>query len=299
MKCPICSIQSTTVLTDKLRRGEGIVFYCAECDLGFLDKPKNIDYYLDGYRKEVSHHSHEAETNPVEIFNTYSPHQAERIKFIPHCQSLLEIGASAGQFISQSKASRKVAVEPDIACAEFMRSKGIEIAQNIPNDGSFDAVCAFQVMEHTENPVEFLSSIRGAMKDSGKAYVEVPNLHDPLLSVWGIEEYRPFYYHAQHSFYFTEKSVNVIAKKAGLKVEECHYTQDYNILNHLHWIMNKSPQPTCEIGLGEVHVEGKNKFISEWLSNHLKNINDEYIKLLSESRCTSNLMFVFSKLLTT
>ncbi len=298
MKCPVCSVESSRVLTEKLRRGTGKVFYCVDCEMGFLEDPKSADYYHDGYRKEVSHRSHGSSTNPREIFDTYAPHQAERLKLVPKCDSLLEIGASAGQFIWRANAYQRVAMEPDRACAEFMRKLGLSVVPEIPKDNAFDVVCAFQVMEHTEDPVQFLKAVRGAMKDEGKAYIEVPNLDDPLLSVWGVREYEPFYYHAQHSFYFSEHAVSGIAERAGLQVEACHYTQDYNILNHLHWIMNKGPQPTCDIGLAEPRVGGKNLEISAWLSDKLMTLNSDYTKKLSDLKCTSNMMLVLKTLTT-
>jgi 2-polyprenyl-3-methyl-5-hydroxy-6-metoxy-1,4-benzoquinol methylase len=213
--CPVCSTDSDTILCETLRRGEGTVFYCKNCDLGFLEG-KKFDvraFYETEYRETVSHHMESAKTNAQEIFEVYRPFQRDRLNLIePHLQGkeLLEIGASAGQFIGhvEKQCSRVAAIELDRDCVAFLNENfdietdGEFLENSKFKDDQFDVVCAFQVLEHTVDPVAFMKTVFDATKPGGRAFIEMPNLYDPLLALWEVPAYQSFYYHAEHLFYF-------------------------------------------------------------------------------------------------
>lgn len=97
--CPLCAEISETVLTDKLRRGDGRVFYCSSCEHGFLDLKPEIDmkdYYREEYRKEYSNRADVSSTNAQEIFDVYNQYQDSRLEIIRPIlnknKSLLEVG---------------------------------------------------------------------------------------------------------------------------------------------------------------------------------------------------------------
>ena len=310
-KCPLCGRSTNVVVTTRLRRGTGIVFYCTICDHGFLALGKVVDakeYYAKEYRREVSHIASGEATNARELFDVYSRYQDERLRivspYLSPSKTLLEVGASAGQFLMhvKNKVARVGAIELDGACCDFMRERlGIEADSEFLRESRFaneryDIVCSFQVLEHIESPISFLRDLKLSMKENGVAFVEVPNLRDPLLTVWDIESYKSFYYHSAHLQYFTENSLRKAAVEAGFESGRItvHFSQDYNLLNHLNWVMNGTPQPTCDIGLSPVHITGHNPEIAGWLDERMTKLNAEYITKLVEAKATSNLMMVLS-----
>ena len=309
--CPLCGAETGEILTTCLRRGTGTVFLCGACDHGFLITGTSFDakeYYATEYRKEVSHAAAAAATDPRELFDVYSQYQDERLRiispYLSRSTTVLEVGASAGQFLThiKDKVVKTDAIELDKACSEFLRVElGIDADSEFLRESRFaseryDVVCSFQVLEHVENPVTFLSEIRQSMKDGGRAFIEVPNLHDSLLTVWNVENYRAFYYHSAHLHYFTETSLRKVAQSAGFRPEETEvvFTQDYNLLNHLNWLMNGTPQATCTVGLSPVDLSGPNNEISRWLDDQMKVLNAEYISKLIHAKSTSNMMMVLS-----
>lgn len=308
--CPICRRPTDTILSTRLRRGTGTVFYCPACDHGFLvGKTFDAkDYYANEYRKEVSHAADGAATNARELFDVYSKYQSERLRIISpllsRATAVLEVGASAGQFLTHVKdrVAKADAIELDKSCSDFMRDElGINTDSEFLRESRFaderyDIVCSFQVLEHVEDPVAFLRDLRISMKPGAKAFIEVPNLRDPLLTVWDVPSYHPFYYHAAHLHYFTDKSLRKVAEMAGFAPSQAEiiFTQDYNLLNHLSWVMNGTPQPTCDVGLSPVELSGPNKEITGWLNERMRDLNAEYIAKLSKAGATSNLMMVLS-----
>jgi len=112
------------------------VYQCLRCDHEFLtlDIPRDLDlYYGDTYRQEYSHEAEGSATSAEEVFQTYFNYQDDRLKVLgDHISSdtrLLEIGASAGQFLAHIKDHVALidAVELDTSCCLFLESTlGIE-----------------------------------------------------------------------------------------------------------------------------------------------------------------------------
>lgn len=263
------------------------------------------EYYGELYRQEYSHNAEAAATHAREIYRVYKSYQQDRLHHIsPHLTAssrLLEVGASAGQFLThvKDKVSEVNAIELDKACCAFLGSElGIEAdAEFLENsrfaDQTYDVVCAFQVIEHVARPVEFLKTLqRGTRKGGGVIFIEAPNLRDPLLSVWDVPTYRKFFYHSAHLHYFTEASLTKVARDAGYRPDqiEISFTQDYNLLNHLHWIMNNGPQADCHVGLSEINLSGPNQEIAGWLTEEMRAVNRKYIAKLIAAKCTSNML---------
>lgn len=307
--CPLCGGLTSDVLANQLRRGRGTVYYCALCDHGFLIPEREVDakaYYAHDYRQEYSHAASGGATNARELFDVYRQYQQSRVDLIaPHLAAdakVLELGASAGQFLThiRGRVGTVHAIEPDVACCRFLQDElGIEADPEFLGASRFageryDVICAFQVMEHVDSPAVFLRELRQSLKPGGIGFVEVPNLRDPLLSIWDVPTYRKFFYHTAHLHYFTESSLRKVATEAGFTATntDVKFLQDYNLLNHLHWIMNDTPQATCAIGLSEIRLAGKDAAMAAWLTDRLRELNDAYVSRLAASKATSNMMVV-------
>lgn len=305
--CPLCGVLTDQVIAKELRRGEGLVRFCSACDHGFLVQANSVDlkeYYAEQYRQEYSHHAEVAATDARELLDVYRNYQQGRldqiIPLLTPATRLLEVGASSGSFLVHIKDKVKTvnAIELNKVCCAFLseeldiQSDTEYLENSIFADEEYDVVCAFQVMEHVDSPLEFLKGLRKSTKLDGVIFVEVPNLRDPLLSVWDITSYQKFFYHSAHIHYFSESSLQQVALRAGFKAEqiEISFTQDYNLLNHLHWIMNDGPQSNCHIGLSEVALSGGDQDMAKWLSMEMKALNAKYVSKLITKKCTSNMM---------
>jgi 2-polyprenyl-3-methyl-5-hydroxy-6-metoxy-1,4-benzoquinol methylase len=305
--CPLCRGLTRQVIAKELRRGDGEVLYCPACDHGFLDEKKYDDaktYYAEHYRQEYSHNAESAATNARELFDVYRNYQKERLRIIAPLLTpstrILEVGASSGQFLIHIKdlVSEVNAIELDKACCDFLnrelhiRADSNYLEASIFSLEKYDIVCAFQVMEHVDSPVDFINGLRKSTKSGGVIVLEVPNLRDPLLSVWNVAKYQKFFYHSAHLHYFTENSLRQVALESGFEPEhiEITFTQDYNLLNHLHWIMNDEPQSNCHIGLSEVLVQGNDRELASWLTEEMRTLNSRYVAKLIETKRTSNMI---------
>ena len=87
-----------------------------------------------------------------------------------------------------------------------------------------------------------------------------------------------------------------MALQAGIESSkvEFKFTQDYNLLNHLNWIMNNTPQEDCHVGLSKINIKDGKNGISDWLDGELKALNKSYVNRLIDTKSTSNIMMVIS-----
>jgi len=311
MKCTICDGTDLTLLTNELRNSEGEVYFCADCDLGLL-KPLHTDmkkYYDGEYREKFTCSLEVPSSDPEGIFNATKGFQQDRLDIIkPYAgsgSSLLDVGCSAGQFLSNVKDffERCVGLELDSRCAAFVRERlGIEVKEEelgpeMFGDAEFDFATSFHVMEHTLDPIAFLSEMKRIVKPGGTIFIEVPNHQDPLLKLWKVPAYESFYYREAHTHYFSSKSLEKLCGIVGLEVREVRYLQDYNAFNHWYWHFNNAPQKDGSFGLStpsvnfaEEHAElgGKvNELFSEF--------DRRYKQLLAEHEFTSNVFLVLAR----
>ncbi|WP_407282802.1 class I SAM-dependent methyltransferase [Methanolobus sp. WCC1] len=313
MRCILCGNDSSNVITKKIRSGEERnVFYCENCDLGILDDRRSEqelkDFYAECYRKEHTP-TINTESNPQELFDLYSKFQDSRLSLIKDKlgpdKSLLEIGCSAGMFLYNVKpyVGEVNGIDYDVNSVQFAGEKcscnvfNVAIENTDLPEKSFDIICMFQMLEHVKDPVDFLRSVSKYLKDDGVLYIEVPNLRDALIYAYDLPHHYQFYFHASHLFYYSEKSLKKLLGMIGFE-GEVFYTQDYNFLNHMHWMMLDAPQGSCDAGLSSPALKLRNSLEpgkSDALNAFIKDVDKQYKELLADIGLTSNISFIGAK----
>lgn len=195
--------------------------------------------------------------------------------------SILEIGANDGTFlkllsneffgvqfcgVELSASHRKLAHEKDL-----MIYKKIEDCRQ----RSFDVICMFHTFEHFTNPVTALGEMRKFLSKKGIFIIEIPSLTDPLLSVYGIEAFKDFYFQTQHPFVYSSSSLSKLLEGAGYDKITILPFQRYGLANHMNWLKNNK--------LGAL------PFIAE----HFTFIDREYRKKLEELGKTDTIFACF------
>jgi len=310
MICPLCNNRAKQVLTQELRKNEKQnVHYCEHCDLGFLAEERTEEelktYYQRQYRKEYKPNL-DQEVNLEGLFRGYVDFQQERIRFLkPYCdktKKLLEVGCSAGMFLFHAKkyVGEVVGIDYDSRSAHFASQKcscpvfDADIEETGLREQSFDIICMFQLLEHIKNPCEFLKKYSKYLKPKGILCLEVPNLYDSLVYAYNLPHHHKFYFHRAHRLYFTAKSLASLMRKANCK-GEIYFTQDYNILNHMHWISVDAPQSDCVPGLSLPSLPLRDNLGSDKkdeLNSFIKRMDYEYKEILKKLGITSNLFFI-------
>jgi SAM-dependent methyltransferase len=140
-------------------------------------------------------------------------------------QKVLEFGAGTGALaeIWRSQFSIKpVCIEIDPVLIQILRSKGFETHENVIDLSSeFDLVYTSNVLEHIEDDVSALVTIRKKMKQGGKIAIYVPAL--PML-------YSDFDRKIGHFRRYRKKELQDKVKLAGFDIEKCYYSDCVGVL---------------------------------------------------------------------
>lgn len=153
---------------------------------------------------------------------------------LPDGAHLLEIGSGFGAFLGAAATLQGVrlsAVEPDVANRRrLLESANVDFVPGIEavSPGSIDVVVAFHVLEHLADPLASLKDVHTALKVGGRAFVEVPDLMQGLLSA--------SYVHPAHLSYFTVSTLSRLAGAAGFRIVHVGPHPDGGILAENIWL---------------------------------------------------------------
>jgi 2-polyprenyl-3-methyl-5-hydroxy-6-metoxy-1,4-benzoquinol methylase len=106
----------------------------------------------------------------------------------PDCDSVLDVGAGTGEFLSfaSEQGYDAVGIEPSGRIGDAARKKGLDIHETTveafveSHDVEFDLVTVFNVLEHVPNPREVLDACRELLTEDGVLVVKMPNEFNPL-----------------------------------------------------------------------------------------------------------------------
>lgn len=246
--CPLCeNSECIKLLHSTLRYAcPSKVYQCTKCSFTFLYPMPNQEelnnYYRNQYRIEYQ------DISVQERFCDDLAEASARLQRIENefkmTSALLEIGSGSGAFLSlaKEKFGYVAGIEPDTNTTKFLKEKKLNIFTNLREvkEKHFDLIVLFHVLEHLPHPVTFLKDLTNCLNDGGKIIIEAPNVDDALVSFYNIEEFKNFYFCSAHLSYFSKKTLEICAHKAGLdgKISQI---QRYDLNNHLHWLKFKKP----------------------------------------------------------
>ncbi len=255
-QCPLCEEKVTKLITQKVRFGRSAdVRKCQSCSLIFLDQD-SYDFPEAFYEAEY-HQTYLTHVDP-EILDPEKYYEkmlkttkmwSDRIKdMLTGEEVMLDVGCSTGHLMMSLKDKTREIYGHEINEKEiqFCREKLDLDVSNQPLDKRFqkqyfDYILAIFVLEHIAEPIKFLSNLKQFLKPTGKFIIVVPNVEDPLLSLYDMSGFHEFYFCIEHLFYYSPKTLAHVIQKSGMSGEIARI-QEYPISNHLNWIYQQQPQ---------------------------------------------------------
>lgn len=192
MKCNVCG---TDVKAEFIERyGSYTINRCPSCDVVFSDPMKNpgAQWYESSEMYAVGR-----------VMHTEVAWQHRQFLDDPclYGKRLLDVGCGPGAFLKE--ASKKgydvwgldfdrenVAVAKRRFGLKNVYVKSIEELSRDFSGGKFDVVTFFEVLEHLDDPVKFMSEIRGILNPGGHIALSMPN-RDRFLDPLGEGDYPP------------------------------------------------------------------------------------------------------------
>lgn len=259
MQCKICGSNNVGITYDGLIRDGALDHYtsapvkmyqCRDCDAIWHEQMKNLESYYESteYRQSLEGTSDEQDF--------YLMHDGESMqKFLCTGTTIFrgmvvaDVGCGCGAFLDYLKGVAKevVAIEPSAAYRSVMDRKGfrtfpysVDAIKQIR--GGVHVATSFDVIEHVENPIDFLKDIYELLAQGGQAIIGTPTDAPVMRSLLGEVYEQQQLFSTQHLWVFGEKNLRLMAKKAGFQNIKIKFFQRYGIGNMMGWIRDKAPR---------------------------------------------------------
>jgi SAM-dependent methyltransferase len=145
-------------------------------------------------------------------------------RIAPFCRPgrWLDVGCSNGAFIETARRAGLEAegIELSAAAVDEARRRGLSVAQQTIENYRpvcfFDAIAAFDVLEHVLDPIGFLEAAHRLLVPGGTLALSVPNLSSPVRKLMGRRWF--FYIPEEHLHYFNPDTMKRLLSRTGFRM---------------------------------------------------------------------------------
>ena len=152
-------------------------------------------------------------------------------------QRLLDVGCHIGVFVEIAARHGWDAwgVEPSHWAATRARASGLQVREGTMasagfEDGSFDVVTMWDVIEHLEQPTDEVHQAYRLLKPGGLLVIHTMDLGSPFARLMGN---RWPWLMEMHLYYFTRQTLTLLMEKAGLQIVNIRAEGRYLRLGYL------------------------------------------------------------------
>lgn len=203
----------------------------------------------------------------------------------PDNKKILDIGCGDGQSLSYLKSVgyQACGVEANRHLVATAQAKGLDVMPGTIESAplpkaEFDIIMANQLIEHVTNLEAFFANVRPALKDDGKLILSTPNGNSIYRRFAGrqwINWHIPY-----HQQIFTKKSIKLIAKRYGWKIEKIKSVTPNQWTLHQFCTLSDRPR----IGEKSPHWTGGQKEVNRSIKVPIVIVN-RLIDLLGQGDC--------------
>ncbi|GAL37532.1 predicted protein [Vibrio maritimus] len=176
--CKICGSEDTEYVTDNPSFLLPI-FKCNECNLIQTSQISDLSLTLY-YNQEFRPERVDFTDAQIKQFDTRASFQKEFIfqdGVITNYKNILDIGAGIGSLIKSFDSTQHelFAIEPDPKVSQYYSNTQVSLLESIEESNvKYDIICASHVLEHANNPADFLNQLSENLNESGIIFIEVP-----------------------------------------------------------------------------------------------------------------------------
>jgi 2-polyprenyl-3-methyl-5-hydroxy-6-metoxy-1,4-benzoquinol methylase len=216
-RCAICQSTDTVVLFRK----QGIDYSeCRACRFRFSSPDVNLNLAnaLDDYQAAYLQY---LAPEPADTANFDALRAWMEKRCALRNARLLDVGAGSGKLVRHLAACDVDAegLEPSRALFDHFLSGDTKFTCDLLGNyrrsttKRFDAITAFDVIEHVADPVEFLEQVAALLNPGGAFFVSTPDVNSIAARAFGR---RWHFYYPYHLSYFSPKTLAAAAKRHGL-----------------------------------------------------------------------------------
>lgn len=228
-RCALCTAEHVEILHDRARLGETLnTAACLSCGFVYtVPRPSREELAALYSQGEFNREARTAEGFDTRHFEIGYKSAISRIQQIASYEQsarpggrLLDIGCGMGTFlrVARSYGFAAEGLEPDAALAAELervlkvKVHGVLLEEAVLEQGAYDLVTSFHVIEHVQDPVAFLRQLGALIKPDGSIWIECPSLE--LCHTGDLDSFL----WAPHINTFSERSLRLAFRQAGLEV---------------------------------------------------------------------------------
>jgi SAM-dependent methyltransferase len=217
------------------------VMQCTKTKLIFLDKIiktdyKNIglDYWNSNNILEARLKTYEDDERRITLFKKYTKSNYKHI---------LDFGCGNGGFLKLLDESFiKYGIDMNNEMNNILEKEGMIMNNSLDKIlHPIDCITMFHVLEHIQNPIELLTTIKNKLQKGSMLIIEVPSAHDILFNKYNSESFKNSTFWSQHLILYTKDTLYKLLTISGFTNINIFHYQRYNIFNHLHWLSHNKP----------------------------------------------------------
>lgn len=236
------------------------VVTCRQCGLTYADPRLTPQETLGAY-KEVEDPLYVQEQDGRSLTFTRHIADLERLKQPPG--RVLDVGAYSGVFVDVAKRRGwdSVGLEPSRWAVEQARSKGLTmiegtLASSSLPEASFDVVTMWDVIEHMCDPLSELRMAHKLLRPGGLVVIHTMDIDSLFARVMGK---RWPWLMEMHIFFFSQRTLAELARKAGFRVISSRARGRYLRLGYLATRIGGISRPLGRIAATVCRVTGLEK----------------------------------------
>jgi 2-polyprenyl-3-methyl-5-hydroxy-6-metoxy-1,4-benzoquinol methylase len=221
-RCPTCGGAEARHELDKDHMR---LVRCASCDLVYVSPTFDEAHYKKVYASQeyqeivrdlgISSHAYRVERFGRERVALMAPHlNAARPRY-------LDVGCSTGFVVEAARDAGWQAIGTDLnpSAVEYGQSRGLDVRTVAVedagfDDGAFDAVSLFDVLEHLLNPLRTLRACTRLLRPGGIVFLYVPNYDSASRLLMGKDAH--FIWPTHHLNYYTPATIRDLMAREGL-----------------------------------------------------------------------------------
>lgn len=234
MKCPLCHKKLNKKLIANF-------YYCPKCEIAV-----RLEKNMPAYRHEVYNEFWCKEQTKNPLLNKKANYLVKIVKKLKNVKNILDIGCGVGILVDKlNKANYKssgIDSSKEAICFAKKNFSGefhIATANNFKPKNKYDLVIATQLIEHLNNPDDFLKNAYSLLKPRKYLLIETPNLKSwDKKSNWR-KKIGGMHYGIDHRFSFKPKGLTNYLNKNNFEIIKL-FTKTYAPTIYFELMKNKT-----------------------------------------------------------
>ncbi len=219
--CILCAERTTRKLFEK---GGRDFLRCVSCGLVRVAPLPSVEELQTHYAASYDDGAYDAFSRAASIRGAIADDRLHAVlRHVPSEGRWLDVGCSSGDFLDAADRAGIRAEGIDLAAGavERARARGFVARQasveSFEPDAAFDVITAFDVLEHSRQPLAMLGRLRSWLRPGGHLILAVPDVGS-ILPRFVMRRHWFYYAPQEHLYYFDERTLERSLGTAGLQV---------------------------------------------------------------------------------